>query len=215
MIIYKITNILNGKSYIGQTSKTVETRFRRHIKQSKQKLSHRCCYIANAIHKYGPQSFKIEILEQVETIEQANDRECYWISELKTQHPNGYNIQLGGNNRSVTDDYRKLRSQFMKEKCNNDIVFRTNLIDQGKKVWLNQDQVEAARLRAIKQYGITWYLKSPDNILMKIINLEAFCRERGLCATPLRNVLKGKKGYNQYKGWTKPSLLEIKLLENQ
>lgn len=85
--IYCITNIINGKKYIGQ-SNNVKRRFNEHIKGNADTIIH------NAIKKYGEENFKIETLET--NITNYNEREQYWIKELNTLVPNGYNMTEGG-----------------------------------------------------------------------------------------------------------------------
>ena len=73
--IYKITNIINNKLYIGKTVSTIEKRFTEHIKQSKiTQTQKRPLY--NAINKYGIENFVIEIIEECDTRE-VNEREKY------------------------------------------------------------------------------------------------------------------------------------------
>lgn len=69
--IYKITNSINGKIYIGKTYKTIEQRFKEHFKDSKR-YKNRPLY--RAINKYGIESFKIEVIEKTNTPE---EREKY------------------------------------------------------------------------------------------------------------------------------------------
>ena len=89
--IYVITNINNGKRYVGQTSRDIETRFSEHIWETRGNS-----YLHNAIQAEGAQNFKIELIEQV-PLEQLDDRERYWIKEYNTCDKNkGYNIAPGG-----------------------------------------------------------------------------------------------------------------------
>lgn len=91
MIIYCITNKINGKPYIGQTTRTLEERIyeHRHCKKTA---------IGKAIQKYGwsKETFKVEILEVCETLEQLNEREKFWIAKYNSIAPNGYNLTEGG-----------------------------------------------------------------------------------------------------------------------
>lgn len=92
MFIYKITNLINSKVYVGQTTKSVERRWKEHCKPSS-----RCTVLVNAIKKYGKDNFKIEIIETCVSVEDLNTREIQLISELNCLIPNGYNIVKGGN----------------------------------------------------------------------------------------------------------------------
>lgn len=78
MVIYKITNMVNGKSYIGQTINTVEERWKRHQQDA---LTGRLnTHFARAIRKYSPKNFQVSIIEQVNSQEELTKREQYWIN---------------------------------------------------------------------------------------------------------------------------------------
>lgn len=97
--IYKITNLLNGKCYIGKTDiSTIEERFKQHIKDSKKYLD-RPLY--RAFNKYGIKNFKIEEIEQC-SINESCKREKYWI-EYYGSFYNGYNATLGGDGKAYID----------------------------------------------------------------------------------------------------------------
>lgn len=89
-IIYKITNLINNKIYIGQTSKTLKQRFNKHVYDSKT-LMHR------AIKKYGKENFIISEIDTANTLKSACHKEKYWIKKLKSKiKDGGYNITDGG-----------------------------------------------------------------------------------------------------------------------
>ena len=86
--IYKITNLINEKIYIGQ-SKNPEKRFKQHISGLKDSI------ISAAIIKYGKENFSFEIIE--EDIDNYNEREIYWIQYYNSFNRDfGYNKTLGG-----------------------------------------------------------------------------------------------------------------------
>ena len=91
--IYKITNNLNGKSYIGQTIQNVKERFYQHcaVKCSQAVLN---MAIHKAINKYGKSNFTVQVIEEVESV-YLNDRERYWIKYYNSYN-NGYNSTKGG-----------------------------------------------------------------------------------------------------------------------
>lgn len=91
--IYKITNTLNDKVYIGQTIKTVQKRFTQHKNNSnKEYFSQIVLY--KAFNKYGIENFICEEIEEVPN-EKLDEREKYWI-EYYDSYFNGYNSTLGG-----------------------------------------------------------------------------------------------------------------------
>ena len=72
--IYKITNLINNKIYVGKTTKTLEERFQTHLHDSKkEKLSHRPLY--KDMKEYGAENFSIELLE--EDNDNPSEKEIY------------------------------------------------------------------------------------------------------------------------------------------
>lgn len=95
--IYKITNKINGKIYVGQTTKTLTERFQKHCWGTTTKdVYHFNMAIKEAIRKYGKENFIIELIEEVEQ-NKLDEREVYWISYYNSYNK-GYNCTLGGQN---------------------------------------------------------------------------------------------------------------------
>jgi group I intron endonuclease len=102
MIIYKTTNKINNKFYIGQDSKNDPNYFGSGVLLSK------------AIEKYGKENFIKEIIEFCETKEQLNEREIFWIEKTKAKE-HGYNIADGGNGgNTYTEETKKRISEKFK-----------------------------------------------------------------------------------------------------
>lgn len=93
--IYKITNLIDNKAYIGQTS-DYKRRFTEHKARGYGQEKNKLLYFA--FDKYGIENFSFEVLEETE---QYNEREEYWINYYNTFKPNGYNLTLGGENPPV------------------------------------------------------------------------------------------------------------------
>ena len=86
--IYKITNRLKGRLYIGQTHQPIEKRFIQHSKTNSP--------LGNTMQESGLENFTIKIIAECETQDKANERERFWIKALNCKMPNGYNRSNGG-----------------------------------------------------------------------------------------------------------------------
>lgn len=95
--IYKITNSVNGKVYIGQTMRKPEDRWRQHINNSMRETSRDYnSYFHNAIRKYGKEVFVFEEIERCDNTE-LDIREIFWIDYYQSfNNKYGYNLTLGG-----------------------------------------------------------------------------------------------------------------------
>ena len=90
--IYSITNILNGKRYIGQTY-NFKYRWMRHRSYLKHNSEHNA-HLQNAWNKYGSNNFRFEIIEKCQ-FEKLDEREIYWINYFDSKN-SGYNFADGG-----------------------------------------------------------------------------------------------------------------------
>ena len=89
MIIYKITNNINGKAYIGQTTNTLARRWCKHNTPS----SNYCRLLKRALNKYGKENFIIEKIAGSESIEELNKSRPNIVHVLNGQRKQacGYN----------------------------------------------------------------------------------------------------------------------------
>jgi group I intron endonuclease len=86
MIIYKTTNLINGKIYVGQDSKNDKNYLGSGV------------ILKKAIKKYGLESFKKEVIDIANTKEELDLKEIFWINKLNsTDKFIGYNLSNGGN----------------------------------------------------------------------------------------------------------------------
>jgi group I intron endonuclease len=94
MLIYKITNVINGKVYIGRTTKSEETRWK----------EHQCCarigtpgYFYQALRFYGPEGFRTETLHKAGSFKELCAMETFFIVLHQSYDREiGYNITMGG-----------------------------------------------------------------------------------------------------------------------
>lgn len=85
MVIYKTTNLINGKIYIGQTHNLSD----KYIGSGKN--------LKRAIKKYGKENFTKDVIEYCDSDDQLNEREKYWITYYNSKDKNiGYNLTYGG-----------------------------------------------------------------------------------------------------------------------
>lgn len=103
MIIYKITNDVNGKLYIGQTIRPLTDRWKDHVYRAKHDSQYA---LHRAIRKYGVKHFHIEQIDLASSKEELDRKEKYWIKTLNTMSPSGYNLVDGGRTPNWTDEIR-------------------------------------------------------------------------------------------------------------
>jgi hypothetical protein len=134
--IYKITNTVNNKIYIGQTvshmlnhgkyrrygvQKRLDSHFSEAIKNNKAK---ECRYLNNAIRKYGNDKFIVELIDTCD-MESGDNTEDKYILQYKSLFPNGYNLKLGKTIYKYDNETRPI-------KVVNDKPYQTKSIEQNK-----------------------------------------------------------------------------------
>jgi len=106
MIIYKTTNLINGKFYIGKDANNRNYYLGSGI------------ILKRAISKYGKENFKKEILETCKSLKELEQREIYWINKLNATNDSiGYNIAIGGlgGNTFLNDPNKETRRESIRQ----------------------------------------------------------------------------------------------------
>lgn len=181
--IYKITNIVNSKSYIGQ-SVNIHKRFSAHKSTAFNPNSKGYEFpLYKAIRKYGIENFKFEVLEECSEAE-LDEREIFYISKYNTYGKGGYNQDNGGNQAS---HYNKLSDNLV-----------SKIIERLKTSFDNSDEigedfgVTGRTVRGINsgEYCHKESEKYPiRQSLSKLLNEEPeYCKMCG------KNILKSKTG---------------------
>ena len=164
-IIYKITSP-SGKVYVGQTICPFEKRMQEH-RQSKSG----CTALKRATQKYKDQ-MKYEIIEENIPKEQLDEREIYWIKELNSLAPNGYNLTSGGTFKTEYSQESKdrIRDGMIKSKIKRDGYFgsvrkvrdwfypRIRLYGKIKDISYGGFKTREEAIEVLKEYT-----KDPDN----------------------------------------------------
>lgn len=168
-IIYKWTNTINGKVYIGQTVRP-EIRYKRHLddafKNDSQYHFHR------ALRKYGTDAFTYEVIETVPVAE-LDEKEVYWIAYYDS-YRNGYNSTEGGEgNRGKvwTEEEKKAHSIRMTE-INRQLFKGKPSPHKGKKLKPHSKESLEQRSKKVYQYSL-------DGELLKIWDSTAECGRNG------------------------------------
>jgi group I intron endonuclease len=112
MLIYKITNTVNGKIYVGKWhGKSAKSRWAMHVAHAKSFTSGKKHYFHSAIRKHGPSAFVIEEIAYAETPTELAKLEMLYISELGSYRPSiGYNQTMGGEGEAWTEERRQRSS---------------------------------------------------------------------------------------------------------
>lgn len=137
--IYCITNLINGKRYIGKTTYSVTKRFQEHCRDSqKERYEKRPLY--RAMNKYGVKNFIVEELIQCDELE-LSSYEIFFIEKYNTYGKTGYNATKGGDG-SLLFDYK----QILKSYENTHYVLKT-----ATEIGCSVDTVR----KVLQLYGIT------------------------------------------------------------
>ena len=143
--IYKITNNINNKSYIGQ-SVNINDRLSWH-KELLQHNNHPNIHLQNSVNKYGFENFRFEIIEECDK-DDLSIRERYWISHYNSMNE-GYNMISGGENIPGWQQTDEVRNKISKAlKLNNgmkrpDVAKRAN----SDRIWYEESRRKASESR--------------------------------------------------------------------
>jgi group I intron endonuclease len=136
MYIYLLYNLETEKGYVGQTQKSVNYRWKQHIRASQNlNLKASRSAIGAAIRKYGRDMFEISILnDSCQSKVELNNCERLWIRVLQTDNPEfGYNLGLGGEGVTISPAViQKMRNAKLGKKRNLTATQRQKIADRMK-----------------------------------------------------------------------------------
>jgi group I intron endonuclease len=145
MVIYTLTNIVNGKQYVGKTMVTAMKRFQQH-KADARKGSETA--IHRAIRKYTPEAFLIETVDEAADKATLNQKEREWIVKLNTLET-GYNMTPGGEgqgHKHSEETKQKLRDRRLAYFQENPKA-RTQAAEYGRLAKMSEEEKERRRVR--------------------------------------------------------------------
>lgn len=188
-LIYSITNILNGKVYIGQTRQGLARRKGEHIHRFN--LGERDHKLYRAMRKHGIENFKFEVLCSALKLEYLDQLEVEFISQFNSFH-RGYNMTCGGD--SVSDETRaKIGAALKGRKITwYDKVVASRIANPNRKKAKDFVAKGAANVNS-KSYLVRF----PDGEEKIVSGLNQFCKEHGLTKKCLLDILEGKQRHHK------------------
>lgn len=174
--IYKITNLANGKIYIGRTKHSINERLRQHVKDRRAKTA-----IGSAILKYGIQNFTIEQIDTASNIEEAMQKEKMWIKNFDSRNREiGYNILEGGNDfKNVAKELVKIRNYYIK--CDQTGETFESYVNAAQAFGVSADVIsESVRDGIVVRGAYTWSkIPKQENRLTGALNIKKETRFAG------------------------------------
>ena len=221
MIVYKVTNKINGKMYIGCTTKTLKSRKNGHLSESRC----RCYYaIHKAIRHYGENNFSWQVIDTAQTQQELFDKETYYIQFYDT-YKNGYNSTLGADNTTLgykfDDEHKKHFSKTRSGEKNGNYNHKwskeqkkiasntmkriaaehkaNGIINSAKRPEVRK-KLSDGKLGELNPNSNKWLLTSPNGIEYSFTGgLKRFLKEHHINYSMMLMVIKGKK--NNHNGW--------------
>ena len=210
MLIYKVTNLINNKVYIGLTIQTLNARKSRHLIDAK--IQRYNSYFHAAIRKHGKDNFQWEIIKTAQNEEQLKQFEIEEISKYQSNNPEfGYNLTIGGDALFGKDNpfYGKTHSEETRQKlreinlgkCSGDKnYFYDKHFDGELNPFYGKRHKESSK-KLIGEVNSRYFkitTKDGNSIIIK--NLHTFCKENNL-------VYHSVKLASRYHKWFKKTYL--------
>lgn len=184
MFIYRIYNTETQESYVGQTAKTIEYRFKEHIREAKRAMrgeKREFPLFHRMLLYYGVDKFKIELLEET-TEKEADSKEMYWI-EYYDSYYNGYNLTKGGQNRLLADLMAETNDKWGERNHTNGGMHIQDVIANG----LYNPIGNTNAGKAVGQFTIE------GELIATYPAASVASKETGIRAAGIRNVCNGKQ----------------------
>lgn len=218
-LVYKITNNKNGKFYIGITKKLLRVRLKGHENNA---ASGRKGKFMTAIRKYSIESFFIEQIDTALNLQEANEKEMYYVATLKPH----YNNTLGGDGtaglslpktkrtkkrmaaarkaswQDPKKDFKMRIGSSKAHKKNTPKSLQTGAIHEGRDRYWTPEKAKERSQKSVLSKALLYLIECPDGSIVQTKNLNAFCREKGLDNSNLNNTAPGRRmhGY-AHKGY--------------
>jgi group I intron endonuclease len=146
--IYTITNKTDNKTYVGQTVRELDTRWKDHLKKRSN-----CRYLKSAINKYGVENFVFKLV-CITFDNMLDDMEIQYIEKYNCLVPNGYNLRLGGNSGTHNAETKQKISESLKLRYKNGLTPPRNQLGKPHDETTKKKISESNKGRKISQESI-------------------------------------------------------------
>ncbi len=186
MIIYKITNNVNNKVYVGQTVQNPQKRISRHLHDVEYGST---TYFHNAIRKHGYNNFTHTIIDDTcQTKEDLDEMEFHYIKQYHSHYTEyGYNMTYGGDGNSLYGS-------------DNPMYGRKRTSNEKKLMSVNRKGKATGNDNATVITAGVYELTFPDGHIEVIQNIRRFCRNNNLSHSPFYAMCNGRRN-TLYKGY--------------
>jgi hypothetical protein len=161
--IYKITNKLNNKVYIGYTSIGMNNRIHKHYINANSGLDSK---LYRAIRKYSLNGFTFENIDNASTISQIKQKEIYWI-KFYDSYKKGYNMTVGGDGGDIIN---QLSPEKYKKYINKKIEQSTG-INNGRYSGYSDEQIVDFAIECYTKNNFNWILSKWKNDYVIKLNI--------------------------------------------
>ena len=166
--IYLITNKVNGKQYVGQSVNCL-SRWNNHCGKKSVNM-----VVGRAIQKYGVENFRFEVLVRCSRGD-LNALERFYINNLGTQIPNGYNVDKGGKTTERTEDIKHRIS--------------ASMLGMAK----TKEHKENAKKALIASRNRIYQIYKDGELVTEVDNLTGWCKDNNYSVQNFFKVLKGER----------------------
>jgi len=133
MFIYSITNLVNGKKYIGQSTRPLKQRIREHKSCFSNEDKIQPLY--TEMRMFGFENFKFDILVDVKNEDQLDELEKFYILYYNSIYPFGYNKEGGGKQRKICYKREGKALENIRKGIKSRVI---NITDETRKIWTEQ-----------------------------------------------------------------------------
>jgi hypothetical protein len=192
LVIYSITNLVNGKQYVGQTSQGLKHRKAEHI--CRFNLGERNHKLYLAMRKYGLSNFKFEELCCVLKPKYLDAVEIEFIEKFNSFR-RGYNMTCGGD--SVSDETKaKIKAALTGRK----ITWYDKVVASRKERRAKYGPLKRTVVGGLCSNSKSYLIRTPDGAEIRVKGIRQFCRDNSLDHSTLFAVLAGKQRH--HKGYS-------------